>query len=175
MLGHLIRVDGSDLHVAANSPPRHTGQQRLAPAPFPVANADQLQDTLKEVLTPDRLEEFHRTGEADFSLSISGLGRFRGNACRQRGTGALVLRRVLPVAATAETLGLPPVVTRLAAEQRGMVLVTGPTGSGKTTTLAALIDHINTTRACKIVTIEDPIEVIHDDKRSVIWQREIGN
>ncbi len=82
---------------------------------------------------------------------------------------------MLPVAATAETLGLPPVVTRLAAEQRGMVLVTGPTGSGKTTTLAALIDHINTTRACKIVTIEDPIEVIHDDKRSVIWQREIGN
>jgi twitching motility protein PilT len=82
---------------------------------------------------------------------------------------------VLPVAVTADTLGLQPVVTRLANEQRGMVLVAGLTGSGKTTTSAAMIDHVNTTRACKIVTIEDPIEVIHDHKRSVIWPREIGH
>jgi len=174
MLAHLIDVDGSDLHVGANTPARIRVNSDLRPAPFPVAEADEIQAILKAVLSPERLKEYHRIGEADFSLSVPGLGRFRGNACRQRGSGAIVLRRVLPVAVTAEQLGLPPIVSRLASEQRGMVLVTGPTGSGKTTTLAAMIDYINTTRACKIVTIEDPIEVIHSDKRSVIWQREIG-
>jgi twitching motility protein PilT len=174
MLAHLIHADGSDLHLGANSPPRIRVNSDLRPVPFPAADPQQIQDLLKDLLPPDRLEEFRRSGDADFSLSIPGLGRFRGNACRQRGSAALVLRRVLPVALTADQLGLPAIVTRLAGEQRGMVLVTGPTGSGKTTTLAAMIDYINATRACKIVTIEDPIEVIHSDKRSVIWQREIG-
>jgi twitching motility protein PilT len=105
---------------------------------------------------------------------VTGLGRFRGNAFRQRGTAAIVLRRVLPAAMSALDLGLPPIVTRLAEEHRGMVLVTGPTGSGKTTTLAAMIDHINQTRAANIITIEDPIEVLHPDKRSIVCQREIG-
>jgi twitching motility protein PilT len=126
------------------------------------------------VMPVDRIEEFHRTGEADFSLSIEGLGRFRGNAFRQRGNAAMVLRRVLPAALSAMDLGLPPIVTRLAEELRGMVLVTGPTGSGKTTTLAAMIDHINQTRSGNIITIEDPIEILHPDKRSIVCQREIG-
>jgi twitching motility protein PilT len=125
-------------------------------------------------MSPERFSEFEHTGEADFSVSLSGLGRFRGNACRQRDTTGVVLRRVLPVAATIEQLGLPPVVSRLAEEQRGLILVTGPTGAGKTTTVAAMVDHINDTRACKIVTVEDPIEVVHSDKRAIIWQREIG-
>src|SRR6202008_1462507 len=115
-----------------------------------------------------------RRHEADFAYSVKGVGRFRVNAYYQRSSVALAFRRVRSSPGSAEELGLPPVVTRLAEEHRGLVLVTGPTGSGKTTTLAALIDHINTTRACKIVTLEDPIEVMHDDKRSVIWQREIG-
>ena len=105
---------------------------------------------------------------------MSGLGRFRCNAFRQRGTPGLVLRRVLPSALSATDLGLPPVVTRLAEENRGLVLVTGPTGSGKTTTLAAMIDHINNNRSANIITIEDPIEVLHRDKMSIISQREIG-
>jgi twitching motility protein PilT len=121
------------------------------------------------------MEEFEVSGDTDFSLSLSEVGRFRGNASRQRGTAALVLRRVLPSAVKAVDLGLPPVVTRLAEEHRGLVLVTGPTGSGKTTTLAAMVDHINSTRAAKIVTLEDPIEVLHADKRAIICQREIGN
>ncbi len=125
-------------------------------------------------MPPDRLEEFRSTGEADFSLSVNGLGRFRCNAFRQRGTSSLVLRHVLPSALSVTDLGLPPVVTRLAEEQRGLVLVTGPTGSGKTTTMAAMIDHINTERAANIVTIEDPIEVLHRDKTSIVSQREIG-
>jgi twitching motility protein PilT len=175
MLAHLVDVDGSDLHLTANSPPRIRVNDSLRPVPFPVVTTEQIQSTLNEVLAPDRIEEFRKTGEADFSLSIAGLGRFRGNACLQRGTGAIVLRRVLPVALSAAQLGLPPIVTKLATEHRGLVLVTGPTGSGKTTTLAAMIDHINNTRACKVVTIEDPIEVVHNDKRAVIWQREIGS
>jgi len=174
ILSHLIEQGGSDLHLGANSPPRVRVNSDLRPAPFPPVSAGTIQAMLAKVLPSDRYAEYERTGEADFSLSITGVGRFRGNACRQRGSAAIVLRRVLPVAVTADELGLPPIVTRLANEHRGMILVTGPTGSGKTTTLAAMIDHINSTRACKIVTIEDPIEVIHSDKRSVIWQREIG-
>ena len=174
MLAHLVSCGGSDLHVGAGGPPRIRVTSDLRPAPFPVVAPGELSAMLAKVLPPERWVEFQRTGEADFSLTLPGVGRFRGNACRQRGDAAVVLRRVLPNAVTAAELGLPPIVARLAGEQRGMILVTGPTGSGKTTTLAAMIDHINTTRACKIVTIEDPIEVIHSDKRSVIWQREIG-
>ncbi len=174
MLAHLVKFGGSDLHVGAASAPRVRIDSDLRPIPFPVVESEELVATLKVILPPDRLMEFEKTGEADFSVSLPGIGRFRGNACRQRGSAAVVLRRVLPVAVTAEQLGLPPVVTRLADEQRGLILVTGPTGSGKTTTLAAMIDHINGSRACKIVTMEDPIEVVHADKRAVIWQREIG-
>lgn len=174
MLTHLVKFGGSDLHVAAGTPPRIRINSDLRPIPFPAVSSDEMKAALKTILPLDRLTEFETTGEADFSVSIPGVGRFRGNACLQRGTIAVVLRRVLSSAVTVEQLGLPPVVTRLAEEHRGLVLVTGPTGSGKTTTLAAMIDHINTTRACKIVTLEDPIEVMHDDKRSVIWQREIG-
>jgi twitching motility protein PilT len=174
MLGHLVQFGGSDLHVGAGSPPRVRINSDLRPIPFPAVEGNEMREALKALIPPDRWAEFEATGEADFSISIPGVGRFRGNACRQRGTAAVVLRLVLPVAVTADELGLPPVVTRLAEEQRGLVLVTGPTGSGKTTSLAAMIDHINNTRACKIVTLEDPIEVIHSDKRAVIWQREIG-
>jgi twitching motility protein PilT len=174
MLAHLIKVGGSDLHVGGGSPPRVRVNSDLRPIPFPVAEPADITAALKTLLPSDRWEEFERSGEADFSVSLPSVGRFRGNACMQRGSPAIVLRRVLPAAATAGELGLPPVVSRLAEEQRGLILVTGPTGSGKTTTLAAMIDHINTTRACKIVTLEDPIEVVHQDKRAVIWQREIG-
>src|SRR6202042_740682 len=96
---------------------------------------------LDSIMSPERIGEFHDTGEADFSLSMKGLGRFRGNAFRQRGSAAMVLRRVLPTAVSALELSLPPIVTRLAEEPRGLVLVTRPTGSGKTTTLAAMVDH----------------------------------
>ncbi|HET9077869.1 MAG TPA: PilT/PilU family type 4a pilus ATPase [Acidimicrobiales bacterium] len=174
MLAHLVNTNGSDLHVGSGTPPRVRVDSDLKPIPFPPVTHEDIAAMLKQILPVDRLAEFDKTGEADFSVFIEGVGRFRGNACRQRGTAAVVLRRVLPNAATAGQLGLPPVVTKLAEEHRGLILVTGPTGSGKTTTLAAMIDHINSTRACKVVTMEDPIEVVHSDKRSIIWQREIG-
>jgi twitching motility protein PilT len=175
ILLHLTEVGGSDLHVKAGSPPRVRVNGELRPTPFPALENSEVEECLRVIMPVDRIEEYHRTGEADFSLSIEGLGRFRGNAFRQRSTAAMVLRRVLPAALSVLDLGLPPIVTRLSEEMRGMVLVTGPTGSGKTTTLAAMIDHINQTRSANIITIEDPIEILHPDKRSIISQREIGS
>ena len=174
VLTHVIEVGGSDLHVKGGSPPRVRVNGDLRPTPFPPVERTEVEEALRVVMPVDRIEEFHRTGEADFSLSVDGLGRFRGNAYRQRSSAAMVLRRVLPAALSVIDLGLPPIVTRLAEEQRGMVLVTGPTGSGKTTTLAAMIDHINQTRSANVITIEDPIEILHPDKRSIVSQREIG-
>ncbi|HYA45467.1 MAG TPA: type IV pilus twitching motility protein PilT, partial [Acidimicrobiales bacterium] len=174
VLRYVVEQGASDLHIKVGSPPRIRVNGDLRVAPFPAIVPGECDELVKAVLPPERLEEFNATGEADFSLSVSGLGRFRCNAFRQRGTAGLVLRRVVPRALSATDLGLPPVVTRLAEEQRGLVLVTGPTGCGKTTTLAAMIDHINNTRAANIITIEDPIEVLHRDKMSIISQREIG-
>jgi twitching motility protein PilT len=174
VLRHVVEQGASDLHIKVGSAPRVRVNGDLRMTPFPAVGAEECEELVQVVLPPERLEEFRSTGEADFSLSVSGLGRFRANAFRQRGTPGLVLRRVLPSALSATDLGLPPVVTRLAEENRGLVLVTGPTGSGKTTTLAAMIDYINTNRAGNIVTIEDPIEVLHRDKMSIISQREIG-
>ena len=125
------------------------------------------------IMPKERADEF-MTSEADFAYSVSGLGRFRVNVFRQRGSVGLVFRRVLPGTPSFEALGLPPVAARLAEEPRGMVLVTGPTGSGKTTTIAAMIDHINEVKAVNVVTIEDPIEVLHVDKKAIVNQREIG-
>jgi twitching motility protein PilT len=107
-------------------------------------------------------------------VSVPGLGRFRGNAFRERGTVGIVLRRVLSSMASLGDMGLPPIVAKLADEPRGLLLVTGPTGSGKTTTLAGIVDHINATRAVNIMTIEDPIEVLHPNKMAMVAQREIG-
>jgi twitching motility protein PilT len=175
IIAHVTEVGGSDLHIKSGSPPRVRVNGDLRPAPFPSVEAHEVDECLRAVMPAERFEEFHRTGEADFSLSIEGLGRFRGNAFRQRGDAALVLRRLLPAALSVLDLGLPPIVTRLAEEPRGMILVTGPTGSGKTTTLAAMIDHINQTRSANVITIEDPIEILHSDKRSIVSQREIGS
>jgi twitching motility protein PilT len=126
-----------------------------------------------EVLRADLVDEFHRTNEADFAYSLGGVGRFRVNAFRSRGSVGLVFRRVSVGAIPLDDLGVPPVISQLALEPRGLVLVTGPTGSGKTTTLAGMVDHINSNRECHIVTIEDPIEVLHRDALSMINQREV--
>ena len=122
----------------------------------------------------ERLAEFARDGEIDFSYTVRGLARFRVNAFRQRGSISIACRVVPFDIRGAAELGLPPAVTNLANEVRGIILVTGTTGSGKSTTLAAMIDHINRTYARNIVTIEDPIEYLHRDQRSVVHQREIG-
>ncbi len=134
------------------------------------ADTDQM---VNEVLRQDLIDEFRRRNEADFAYSLAGVGRFRVNAFRSRGSAGLVFRRVSIGAIPLADLGLPPVLASLALEPRGLVLVTGPTGSGKTTTLAGMIDHINENREAHIVTIEDPLEVLHFDKMSMINQREV--
>src|SRR5438270_174497 len=128
---------------------------------------------VREVLRADLVEEFERTNEADFAYSLPGVGRFRVHAFRSRGSAGLVFRRVAVGAIPLDDLGLPPVLASLALEPRGLVLVTGPTGSGKTTTLAGMIDHVNNNREVHCVTIEDPIEVLHFDKLAMINQREV--
>ncbi len=125
-------------------------------------------------MTPPVLDTFNKHHEVDFAYSLPGTGRFRVNAYYQRSSVALAMRRVRSSAATASELGLPEVIDTLAEEQRGLVLVTGPTGSGKTTTLAAMVNHINHTRSCHVVTIEDPVEFLHHDDLAAIDQREVG-
>jgi twitching motility protein PilT len=129
----------------------------------------------RELMPEFRIKEFENEQEADFAYAVPGLGRFRVNAFRQRGSVSMVLRSIPIEAPTFDQLGLPDVVKSLAEEERGIVLVTGTTGSGKSTTLAAMIRHINTTMAKHIVTIEDPIEYLYRDERSGINQREIGS
>jgi twitching motility protein PilT len=174
LLHYVVDEDASDLHLKAGCRPRVRVDGLLIEAPFDPVTSEEMEAAVKAMLPPHRVEEFAANNDADFATSLGGLGRFRGNAFRQRGEVGIVLRRVLPNVASIEDLGLPPVVRALASEPRGMVLVTGPTGSGKTTTLASMIEHINETRACNIVAIEDPIEVVHSDKLAIINQREIG-
>jgi twitching motility protein PilT len=170
----LVDLRGSDLHCKAGSPPRIRIDGRLRALQAPVLTQDVTERMLEQILRADLIEEFARTNEADFAYSLpGGAGRFRVNAFRQRGSVGLVLRRVAAQAVPLAGLGVPPVIEQLALEHRGLLLVTGPTGSGKTTTLAGMIDHINNVRESHIVTIEDPIEVLHTDNRSMISQREV--
>jgi twitching motility protein PilT len=169
----LVELLGSDLHCKVGSPPRVRIDGRLRRLQAPVLTAQDTERMVDEVLRDDLAEEFATTHEADFAYAVAGLGRFRVNAFRARGAAGLVFRRVSMGAIPLEDLGLPEVVASLALEPRGLVLVTGPTGSGKSTTLAGMVDLINLQREVHIVTIEDPIEVLHEDKLGMINQREV--
>jgi twitching motility protein PilT len=170
----LVELLGSDLHCKVGSPPRIRIDGTLRKLQAPVLTPADTERMLREVTRPDVLEHFELTNEADFAYSLSGVGRFRANAFRSRGTVGMVFRRVSVGAIPLEDLGVPPAVGQLALEPRGLVLVTGPTGSGKTTTLAGMIERINTMREVHVVTVEDPIEVVHEDKLAMINQREVG-
>ena len=173
LLHALASTGGSDLHVKVGSAPRVRVDGRLRKLQVPDLRPNDTEHMVAEVLPEDLVDEFRRTHEADFAFSVSGVGRFRVNAYQARGTFGLVFRRVSVGAQTLAELGLPEVVGELALEPRGLVLVTGPTGSGKTTTLASMVDLINSYREVNIVTIEDPIEVLHHDKKAIISQREV--
>jgi twitching motility protein PilT len=172
-LSALAELFGSDLHCKVGSPPRVRIDGRLRRLQAPDLRPEDTQRMVDEVMREDLRAEFEATNEADFAYSVPGIGRFRVNAFRSRGTVGLVFRRVAVGAIPLEDLGLPEVVGRLALEPRGLVLVTGPTGSGKTTTLAGMVDLINSQREVNIVTIEDPIEVLHEDKMAMVNQREV--
>jgi twitching motility protein PilT len=164
----------SDLHCKAGSQPfmRIGGELR------PVAGTPRLtqEDTLDmafSMMSNRQKQRFKEVSEADIAYGVSGLGRFRANVFQQRGTVGMVLRVIPDKVRSITELGLPPVVERISDEQRGLILVTGTTGSGKSTTLAAIIDYINSTRGGHVITIEDPIEFLHRDKKSFVTQREV--
>jgi len=174
LLGTVAARGASDLHLKAGNPPIMRVDGSLQRFDLPELAAEDIEAVLTEIL-PERLSvEFKEHGEADFALGLSSGERFRVNAYRQRGRTSIAVRALSAPDGDVGGLGLPPVVGRLAAERRGLVLVTGPTGSGKSTTLSTLIDIINSSRSANIVTIEDPIEVVHTDKQSIVSQREVG-
>src|ERR671919_390060 len=175
-LRYLIGAEGSDLHLKVPAYPL----VRLHGVLEPISGTERLtpQDTervLHQMLNdPNKLAEFEAENEVDFSYALEGLARFRVNAFRQKGFVSLVMRAIPVNIKSVEELQLPPVIRRLAEEERGIILLTGTTGSGKSNTLAAMIDHMNRTMHKHIVTIEDPIEFLHRDRNSIINQREVG-
>src|SRR5947208_1900162 len=175
-LRYLIAAEGSDLHLKVPSYPLIRLHGHLEPIAgterlFPEDTRNALQQMLAD---PEKLAEFEAENEVDFSHSVEGLGRFRVNAFLQHGDVAIVMRALPVVIKSVDELGLPDAVTALAEEERGIILLTGTTGSGKSTTLAAMIDHMNRTMSKHIVTIEDPIEFLHRDRNCIINQREVG-
>ncbi len=174
-LRHLVEVAGSDLHLKAGGPAyvRVDGELTAVDSLPPVSSAD-TEGFARRLMPQDRWEAFDRGEEADFAYSLPEGTRFRVAVFRQLEKVGLVLRRTESGGPSFDELGLPASVRKLAEEHRGLVLVTGPTGSGKTTTTAAIIGHINATRRCHVVTVEDPIEIIHGDNLALVDQREIG-
>lgn len=164
----------SDLHLAVGIPPMARVRGQLIPLDFPKLSPDMMEEILKPVLVPPYSDHFQENLELDISYALPGIARFRGNIMKQRGSLAAVFRVVPFEIPDIDKLGLPPQIKELCTLPRGLVLVTGPTGSGKSTTLAAMVDLINRERRANIVTVEDPIEFLHRHKESIVKQREVG-
>ena len=164
----------SDLHMKAGSPPVVRVSGKLARVELDRLSAADCEQAAMAMMTEDHIAELKAKGEVDFAYGEPGIGRFRVNVHRQRGSIAIAARLVLASVPSFQSLGLPNAVEQLANEHRGLLVVTGPTSSGKTTTTGAIISHINATRPAHILTIEDPIEILHNDQMSVVTQREIG-
>jgi twitching motility protein PilT len=174
LLRYVVENKGSDLHMRAGGPPSVRISGRLGKTNFPVVSGSDCLKAAQEMMSEEHALIFKERGEVDFAYSEPGIGRFRVNVHRQRGSIGIAARLVLPGAPTFDELMLPPAVEALANEHRGLLLVTGPTSSGKTTTTGAIINHVNRTRPCHILTIEDPIEILHKDVMADVTQREIG-
>jgi twitching motility protein PilT len=174
LLRYTVERGASDLHLKVGSVPFVRVDGELQPTQFPTLTGTDTEVFARELMSEHKRNEFEETSEADLGYTLPGVGRFRVNVFRQRSVVGLAVRRVRSEIPTFEELRVPGVLGTLADSPRGLVLVTGPTGTGKTTTIASMIGHINSTRRAHIVTIEDPIEVVHDDRLSIIQQREIG-
>src|SRR5437762_12665020 len=174
LLKTVVELDGSDLHISTASPPQVRVHGHLQRLPMPDLSPSETKGLVYSVLTDSQKKRFEESLELDFSFGIRGLARFRCNVFNQRGAAGAVYRLIPEKIRGFGELGLPAVVATLADRPRGLVLVTGPTGSGKSTTLAAMIDKINSERSEHILTIEDPIEFVHPSKKSLVNQRELG-
>ena len=173
LLKTLVEMDGSDLHIATSTPPQVRVHGHLQRLPLPELQPSETKQLVYSVLTDAQKKRFEEMLELDFSFGIKGLARFRCNVFNQRGAVGAVYRLIPETIRSFGDLGLPPVLAKLAERPRGLVLITGPTGSGKSTTLAAMIDKINAERHDHILTIEDPIEYIHQHKNCLVNQREV--
>ena len=174
-LAKLVDGEGSDLHIKVGAPPKRRISGALVPMAREALTNEETLAIADAIVPPERRSRFESAGEIDFAYSIPHVGRFRVNVFRQRGSVSAVLRKLRFGGPTFQEMNLPDTIRVLSEEHRGLVLVTGPTGSGKTTTLAAMIEHLNRNRSCHIVTIEDPIEVLFRDDQASIDQREVGN
>ncbi len=164
----------SDLFLKENAPPTLRVNGRVTPTDYPKLTADDVRQLAYSIMTHDQIGRFEHRHELDLAFTMENVARFRANIYQQRGSIAMVLRIIPLEIYTLDELGMPPVIKDLTMHRQGLVLVTGPTGSGKSTTLAAMIDLINNTRTCNIITIEDPIEFVHEDKKAIVSQREVG-
>jgi twitching motility protein PilT len=171
----MVQQGGSDLHLKVGRPPTVRVAGELYQLNQQPVKPEELKALAEQIMTSRQVKEFAEHKEADFAIGVPGVGRFRTNVFQQRGTLAFVFRAIPYEVKTVEQLHLPPVLETIALKPRGMVLVTGVTGSGKSTTLAALIQHINQNRKCNVITIEDPIEFLHRDGVSNVSQREVGS
>jgi len=173
LLEKMIQMKASDLHLTAGLPPQYRIDGSIASSDYPVLTPDECTRLAYSVLNDEQKRRFENDRELDLSFGVSGLSRFRCNVFLQRGVVTMAVRQIPYQILGYKQLGVPQVVADMALRPKGMLLVTGPTGSGKSTTLASLIDRINNERRCHIVTIEDPIEYVHEHKRCIVNQREV--
>ena len=174
VLQKMVEMKASDLHVKVGTKPTARVNGQLVPIDEPAPSQADLETVVDQILTPKQKKVFEETKEVDFAFGVTGLARFRTNFYQQRGTTAMVFRQVPATVPSFEELNLPPIIEELVARPRGLVLVCGTVGSGKSTTLAAMIDSLNRREARNIITIEDPVEFLFRDKKCTISQREIG-
>jgi twitching motility protein PilT len=175
LLEKMIELDASDLHIKPGVAPVVRVDGRLQKTAFPAPTPQQMEEMARKILTPLQREKFESTREVDFAFGVTGLARFRANFYVQRSSIAMVFRHVPVTIPTMEELNLPPVIGKLALRPRGLILVTGTVGSGKSTTLASMIQTINQQLPSTIITVEDPVEFLHRDNQSLINQREVGS
>jgi twitching motility protein PilT len=174
ILAHAQEQGASDVHLTPGQPPVFRLRGEAVPLDLPPLEPDEAQAAIYTLMTDEQQRFFEQHHDLDFAFEIPGLARFRANVLLQRRGVQAVFRLIPTRVKTLDELGTPPILRQLASLDRGLVVVTGPTGSGKSTTLAAMVDHINSTERCHILTIEDPIEFVHTPKRSIITQREVG-
>ncbi|HEC77806.1 MAG TPA: type IV pilus twitching motility protein PilT [candidate division WOR-3 bacterium] len=175
LLEEMVQRNSTDLHLTTGAPPMYRIDGELVPTNYEIMTPELIQNLVYSVLNDQQKKRFEMEWELDFSFGIAGLSRFRGNCFQQRGSVAAAIRTIPFEIRGFKELGIPMVVQELAGRPKGLILCTGPTGSGKSTTLAAIIDKVNSERRCHIVTVEDPIEYLFRHKKAIINQRQVGS
>jgi len=175
LLEEMVQRNSTDLHLTTGAPPMYRIDGELVPTNYEIMTPELIQNLVYSVLNDQQRKKFEMEWELDFSFGIAGLSRFRGNCFRQRGSVAAAIRTIPFEIRGFKELGIPSVVQELASRPKGLILCTGPTGSGKSTTLAAIIDKVDSERRCHIVSVEDPIEYLFRHKKAIINQRQIGS